>query len=58
MGRRSTIYRNRLESYVMDLFVNQRKTIKEIAQLIQKKKKISISRESVRRFIVTEQNEG
>jgi hypothetical protein len=58
MGRRSTIYRNRLESYVMDLFINQRKTIKEIALLIQKKKKISISRESVRRFIVTKQNEG
>jgi hypothetical protein len=58
MGRQSIIYRNRLESYVMDLFINQRKTIKEIAQLIQKKKKISISREAVRVFIAMMRNEG
>jgi hypothetical protein len=58
MGRQSIIYRNRLESYVMDLFINQRKTIKEIAQLIQKKKKIPISREAVRVFISRTQSEG
>jgi hypothetical protein len=39
----------------MDLFINQRKTIKEIAQLIQKKKKIPISREAVRVFIAAVQ---
>jgi hypothetical protein len=53
MGRRSIIYQNRLENYVTDLFINQRKTIKEIAQLIKKKKKIPISSESVRLFTVT-----
>jgi hypothetical protein len=58
MGRQSIIYRNRLESYVMDLFINQRKTIKEIAQVIQKKKKIPISREAVRVFISRMQSEG
>jgi hypothetical protein len=51
MGQRGIIYRNRLEGYVKHLYFNERKTLKEIAQSIQKKKKISISSEAVRGFI-------
>jgi hypothetical protein len=54
MGRRSIIWRNKLEEYVIDLFENQRKTFPEIAEIIQKEKNISISRESIRNFINSE----
>jgi hypothetical protein len=51
MGFRSIIWRNKLEEYVIDLFENQRKTFPEIAEIIQKEKNISISREAIRNFI-------
>jgi predicted HTH domain antitoxin len=51
MGFRSIIWRNKLEKYVIDLFENQRKTFSEIAEIIQKEKNISISREAIRNFI-------
>jgi hypothetical protein len=54
----TVIYRNRPKGYVIDMSTNQRKTIKEIAQLIHKKKEIPISRESARRFIANRENEG
>jgi hypothetical protein len=53
MGQCSIIWRNRLEKYVLNLRYNQRKTIIEIAEIIQKEKKIKISRESIRRFLLS-----
>ena len=51
MGRRSIIWRNKLENFVFDLFINQRKSFKEIAEIIKKDKKIPITKEAVRNFI-------
>jgi hypothetical protein len=51
MGHRSIIWRNKLENYVIELFNNQRKTYAEIAKIIIKEKKITISKEAVRNFI-------
>jgi len=51
MGRRSIIWRNKLENFVFDLFKNQRKSFAEIAEIIKKEKEISISKEAVRCFI-------
>ena len=51
MGHRSTIWKNRLEGYVMNLFTNERKTFVEIAETVQKDKKIPLSSEAVRNFI-------
>jgi transposase len=48
MGQRSIIWKNKLENYIADLFYKQRKTFKEIAEIIQKEKGISISAEAVR----------
>jgi IS30 family transposase len=45
------IWRNKLESYVINLRFEQRKNCEEIAGLIRKEKKINISREAVRKFI-------
>jgi len=51
MSRRTVIWKNKLENYVMDLFNNQRKTYYEIAEIIQKEKRIAITKEAVRNFI-------
>jgi len=51
MGCPKKIWRNKLEDFVKDLHLEQRKTCEEIAEIIKKEKKISISRETVRRFI-------
>jgi len=51
MGCRSVIWKNKLENYVIDLFNNKRKNYCEIAEIIQKEKKIAISREAIRNFI-------
>jgi len=51
MGCRSTIWKNKLENYVLDLYNNQRKTFYEIAEIIKKEKKIAITREAVRNFL-------
>lgn len=51
MGCRSIIWKNKLENYVMDMFLNQRKSFKEIAEIIQKTKKIAITKEAVRNFL-------
>jgi hypothetical protein len=45
------IWRNKLEGYVTNLYFEHRKNCGEIAELIRKEKKISISREAVRTFI-------
>lgn len=52
MGRRSIIWRNKLEDFVLDLFENRRKTFHEIAEIILKDKDIYISREAIRKFII------
>ena len=51
MKRPTVIWKNKLEDYVKDLYFQQRKNCKEIAELIKQEKKISISREAVRNFI-------
>ena len=51
MGRRSIIWRNRLENYIKNLYFEQRKNCKEIALTIKKEKNIGISSEAVRNFI-------
>jgi len=51
MKHRYIIYRNRLEEYVKDLYFEQRKTLKEVAETIEKERQITISHEAVRRFI-------
>jgi len=52
VGCRSIIWKNKLENYVLDLFNNRRKNCCEIAKIIQKEKKIDISREAIRNFII------
>jgi hypothetical protein len=51
MKRHTKIWRNKLEWLVNDLYLNQRKTIREITEIIIKTKNINISREAVRNFI-------
>ena len=51
MGKRSIIWENKLEEYIKDLHFEQRKSYKKIAEIIRKEKKISISSETVRRFM-------
>lgn len=53
--KRGIIWQNKLEIYIKDLYLEQRKNCKEIVEIIKKEKQISINRESVRRFI-SEQN--
>ncbi len=53
--KRGVIWQNKLEIYIKDLYLEQRKNCKEIVEIIKKEKQISINRESVRRFI-SEQN--
>jgi len=45
------IEKNFLEQFVLDQRYKERKTCAQIAEIIQKKKKISISREAVRNFL-------
>ena len=42
------IWRNKLEKYVKDLHLKQRKNCKEIAEIIKKEKEINISHETVK----------
>ena len=51
--KRSTnkIWRHKLEKYISDLYFNQRKNNKEIAAIILKDKNISISHETIRKYI-------
>jgi len=58
VGCRSIIWKNKLENYVLDLFNNQRKNCCEIAEIIQKEKKIDISREAIRNFIIKKKCTG
>ena len=51
MGVRSVIWRNKLEKYVKELHFEQRKTHREIAEIIKKEKGINISSEAVRNFL-------
>ena len=51
MGRAIKIWQNKLEDYVKGLYFEQRKTINQISEIIEKEKKIIISREAVRRFL-------
>jgi len=51
MERPNKIWKNKLEGYIKDLYLEQRKTCEEIAEIIKKEKKINISREAVRNFI-------
>jgi hypothetical protein len=51
MGHRTIIWRNKLENFVDDLYFQKRKTFKEIAEIIKKEKKISISCEAVRNYL-------
>jgi len=45
------IWRYKLEKYVLDLYFEQRKNNKEIAEIIKKNKNISISHETIRRYL-------
>ena len=51
--KRSTniIWRNKLENFIKTLYLEQRKNCMEIVEIIKKEKGISISRESIRKFI-------
>ena len=51
MGRRSIIWRNKLEDYVIELFNEHRKSYAEIAETITKQKGIAITKEAIRNFI-------
>jgi transposase len=51
MGKRSIIWENNLEKYVLNLHYEQRKSYKKIAEIIKKEKDIQISSEAVRTFI-------
>jgi hypothetical protein len=45
------IWRNKLEDYVTNLYIEQRKNCKEISEMIKNEKNIDISKEAVRKFI-------
>jgi len=51
MKRFGKIEKNILEQFVFDLRNKDRKTVAEIAKIIQKEKNIFISREAVRNFL-------
>ena len=54
MGIRSIIWKNKLESYIKELYLGQRKNYREIAEIIKRDKEINISREAVRNFLNNE----
>ena len=54
MKRSTIIWRNKLEKYVTDLYLEQRKNYREIAEIIKKEKGINISGEAVRKFLNNE----
>jgi hypothetical protein len=51
MKKPTKIWKNKLEDYIKELYIEQRKTLQEIALLLKKEKKIDISREAIRKFI-------
>ena len=51
MKRFGKIEGNFLEQFILELRHKERKTIAQIAEIIQKEKNINISREAVRNFI-------
>jgi len=51
MKKHNKIWQNKLEEYIIDLYFEQRKNCKEIAEIIKKEKNINISSEPIRKFI-------
>lgn len=51
MGKQQKIYKHFLEDYIKDLRFNKRMTFKEIEKKLREDKNVSISRETIRRFL-------